>query len=359
MKKNICTMVMSLIMVLCLFIMSGCSSTGQEIDSESGTKTTENSQQASDNLDSKMPEYRLIAAHVSTEKHSFHIGMMEFKKQVEEKSNGRIEIEVHPNGELGGNEDELVQKMATGTVDVIISAPSFMAQSVSEVDLLSVPYLFQDVDHWEKVMDGDVGKEMSKIVEEKSGMFHVLGYFKDGVRSMYTIKPVHSMDDMKDLKFRIQNSPTQVAFWTELGVQPTFVAFNEIYQALQNGVIDGAENSYSQIYQQKHYEVCKNVTETEHDVATRFFLISKSKYDSMPSDLQAIIDESAEIAVKKQREEDAEMSNECKQMMIDAGVNFIQLEKQPLIEKTEHIREDAAHKLGLDAMLKTINSLKK
>ncbi|MDO5408011.1 MAG: TRAP transporter substrate-binding protein [Eubacteriales bacterium] len=304
-------------------------------------------------------EYKLIAAHVSTEEHSFHAGMMEFKKQVEEKSGGRIAVEVHPNGELGGNEDELVQKMATGTVDMIISAPSFMAQSVKAADLLSLPYLFEDLEHWEKVMDGEPGQKMSQLVEEKSGLFKCLGYFKDGVRNMYTIKPVETVEDMKDLKFRIQNSPTQIAFWSELGVQPTFVAFNEIYQALQNGVIDGAENSFSQIAQQKHYEVCKNITMTEHDVATRFFLISLNKYNSLPDDLKKVVDESAAEAVAKQREVDLELEGKYKQEMQDAGVNFIEIDKAPLIEMTEQVRIDAAAGLELTDMLEQINALKK
>lgn len=303
-------------------------------------------------------EYKLIAAHVSTEEHSFHAGMMEFKKQVEEKSGGRIAVEVHPNGELGGNEDELVQKMATGTVDIIISAPSFMAQSVKEADLLSLPYLFSDLKHWEKVMDGEPGQRMSQLVEEKSGLFKVLGYFKDGVRNMYTIDPVESVADMKDLKFRIQNSPTQIAFWSELGVQPTFIAFNEIYQALQNGVIDGAENSYAQIAQQKHYEVCKNITMTQHDVATRFFLISLNKYNALPDDMRAVVDEAAKAAVEKQREVDLEQDGTYQKEMEAAGVNFIEIDKQPLIDMTEQVRIDAAEGLGLSDMLEQINSLK-
>ena len=357
MKKRFHALLLTAAMLVGTLAMTGCNSAA---NNPAGTSTAQPGNSSTpQNNNAAQAEYTLIAAHVSTEEHSFHTGMMEFKKQVEEKSGGRIAVEIHANGELGGNEDELVQKMATNTVDVIISAPSFMAQSVAEADLLSLPYLFQDVVHWEKTMDGEVGQTISQLVEEKSGMFHVLGYFKDGVRSMYTVNPVESMDDMKDLKFRIQNSPTQVAFWTELGVQPTFVAFNEIYQGLQNKVIDGAENSYSQIYQQKHYEVCKNVTETEHDVATRFFLISKAKYDAMPDDLKAVIDESAALAVTAQREADAAMNDEYKQLMMDAGVNFIQIDKTPLIEKTESVRQDAAKGMGLEDMLNTINSLKK
>ena len=274
------------------------------------------------------------------------------------QSNGSITIQIIPNGTLGSEADCIAQIQA-GALEMTKVSAGTLGNFKNEWNALSVPYVFNDKEHYYGVMDGEVAQTISQLVEEKSGMFHVLGYFKDGVRSMYTVNPVESMDDMKDLKFRIQNSPTQVAFWTELGVQPTFVAFNEIYQGLQNKVIDGAENSYSQIYQQKHYEVCKNVTETEHDVATRFFLISKAKYDAMPDDLKAVIDESAALAVTAQREADAAMNDEYKQLMMDAGVNFIQIDKTPLIEKTESVRQDAAKGMGLEDMLNTINSLKK
>lgn len=221
-----------------------------------------------------------------------------------------------------------------------------------------MPYLFSDVEHWEAVMDGEPGQEISRLVEEQSGLFKVLGYFKDGIRNMYTIKPVESLEDMKDMKFRIQNSPTQIAFWSELGVQPTFIAFNEIYQALQNGVIDGAENSYAQIAQQKHYEVCKNITQTEHDVATRFFLISQQKYEALPDDLQAVIDEAAVLAVAKQREADLELDARYKKEMEEAGVTFISIDKEPLIEMTEEVRRNAASELGLGDLLDQIQVLK-
>lgn len=357
--RNQLKRVTALMMAAGMAMLTGCNSAAQNAGAaqtvvQAGETKKDGEQEAA----TPNAEFTLIAAHIATEEHSFHIGMEEFKKQAEELSNGRIAVEIHPNGELGGNEDELVQKMATGTVDMIISAPSFMAQSVKEADILSLPYLFADVEHWARVMDGEPGQKISALVEEKSGLFHVLGYFKDGVRNMYTIDPVETVEDMKDIKFRIQNSPTQNAFWSTLGVQPTFVAFNEIYQALQNGVIDGAENSFAQIAQQKHYEVCKNITQTEHDVATRFFLISKDKYNQLPDDLKSVVDEAGKLAEAKQREADQNLDKEYKQVMKDAGVNFIEIDKQPLIDMTEQVRVDAAKEMGLEKLFDQINSLK-
>jgi len=301
--------------------------------------------------------YNLIAAHVNNEDHSFHKGIEAFKEAVERDSNGRITVSIHGNGELGGNEDELVQKLATGTVDVIIAAPAFMAQSVKEADLFSLPYLFADIPHWERSVNGDPGKKIAEFIEKK-GTFKFLGYFKDGVRNMYTVKPVKTLADMKDIKFRIQNSPTQIAFWSKLGVQPTFIAFNEIYQALQNVVIDGAENSFASMAQQKHYEVCKYITLTEHDVATRFFLMSKDKYMSMPEDLRKVIDSAGIEAAKKQQEIDLTIGDQYVDQMRKAGVTFIEIDKAPLISMTDQVRVDSASKLGLTSVLADINALR-
>lgn len=301
--------------------------------------------------------YNLIAACVNTTDHSFTKGMEAFKTIVEKNSNGQITVEIHANGELGGNEDELVQKLATGTVDVIIAAPAFMAQSVPEADLFSLPYLFADVDHWSRSINGAPGTEIAKFVDAE-GTFHFLGYFKDGVRNMYTTKPINSQADMKDLKFRIQNSPTQIAFWTALGVQPTFISFGEIYQALQNGVIDGAENSFASMAQQKHYEVCPYVTLTEHDVATRFFLMSEDKFNSLPENLQKIVDEAGKEAAKQQQAIDLTIGDQYVTQMTAAGVTFSPIDKTPLIESTNQIRIDAAANLGLSSVLEEINALK-
>lgn len=355
MKKKVLSLFMAG-MVLTCGMLTGCASHSINPNPEVKTATAV---VGDSSVDSSNAEYKLIAAHVSSKEHSFHTGLEAFKKEVEEKSNGQIAVEIHANGELGGNEDELVQKMATGTVDIIISAPSFLSQSVKEADLFSLPYLFESVDHWEACMNGEPGDTMKNLIEKKSGLFHTLGYFKDGVRCMYTMKPVESLEDMKDIKFRIQNSPSQIAFWSKLGVQPTFVSFSEIYQALQNKVIDGAENSFSQIYQQKHYEVCKHVTLTEHDVATRFLLMSSYKYNKLPDDLKKIVDEAGQHASEVQLETDAALDTEFRAQMESAGVTFHTIDKQQLIDLTEDIRQNKAAELKAEEIFDSINSLKK
>lgn len=301
--------------------------------------------------------YNLIFAHVASADHSFNVGALAFKEAVETNSDGRITVSVHPNGELGGNEDELVQKMATGTVDIIIAAPSFMAQSVPEIDLYSVPYLFESIEHWEAVVDGEPGQYMGELVEQKTN-FKMLGYYKDGVRNVYTVKPINQPSDIQGIKFRIQNSPVQNTFWSTLGVQPSFVAFNEIYQALQNGVIDGAENSLTSMAQQKHYEVCKYITLSEHDVATRLLIMDDATFQSMPADLQEIVLEAAASSITAHRAADIELEAGYIAEIEAAGGIISEIDKTEWIEATEDVRTEAAASLGLTDILNQINDLK-
>lgn len=299
----------------------------------------------------------LIGAHVQIEDHSTHAGMVAFKEYVEKESNGAITMEIHHSGQLGANEDELVQKMATGTVDVVITAPAFLMQSVKEVDLFCLPYIFADLEHWYRVMDGKPGKDMADLIEQKSD-FKFVSYFKDGIRNTYTVKPINSIDDYKGIKFRIQNTPTQQAFWRAIGTQTAPVAYSEIYQALQNGVIDGAENSIPSVAQQKHYERAKYITLTGHDVATRIMIMAKDKYNMLSDDLKKIVDDAGVYAAQVQREADVESEKKYIVFFEAAGVTISSIDTTPLIERTESIRLESAKNLGLTDMFDEINALR-
>ena len=145
---------------------------------------------------------KLIAAHVNPEDSSFHAGMVAFGK-LEELSGGSMTVEIHHSGQLGSNENELVEKMATGTVDVIVSAPNFVAAIVPEADLFSIPYLYEDVEHWERVVTGEVGQTILDKIEAGTD-FKPLGYWMCGVRQYFGKKPITTPDDLKGVKIRIR-----------------------------------------------------------------------------------------------------------------------------------------------------------
>lgn len=300
---------------------------------------------------------KLIAAHVNTEDSSFHAGMVAFKEKLEELSGGTITVEIHPNGELGGNENELVEKMATGTVDVIVAAPNFVAAIVPEADLFSIPYLYEDVEHWERVVTGEVGQKILDKIEAGTD-FHPLGYWMCGIREYFGKKPITVPDDLKGVKIRVHNSETIQSIWAALGAQPAVLAYNELYSGLQNNVIEAAENDLANILQQKFFEVGKYISMTNHDIATRYFMMSKEKYNSLTDEQKAWIDQAAEESCEKQWAFDRNLIEEARVELEKAGAIFNEVEMDKFVEKTAEVREKAAAKIGVAEEFKKIAELK-
>ena len=300
---------------------------------------------------------KLIAAHVNPEDSSFHAGMVAFKEKLEELSGGSMTVEIHHSGQLGGNENELVEKMATGTVDVIVSAPNFVAAIVPEADLFSIPYLYEDVEHWERVVTGEVGQTILDKIEAGTD-FKPLGYWMCGVRQYFGKKPVTTPDDLKGVKIRVHNSETIQSIWSALGAQPAILAYNELYSGLQNNVIDAAENDFGSILQMKFYEVGPYISLTNHDIATRYFLMSKAKYNSLTDEQKAWIDEAAKASCEHQWVFDRNLIEEAKVKLEEAGVKFNETEMHLFIDKTQEVREKAAEKLGVSDLLEKISELR-
>jgi len=340
MKKALLTLLVVSLVIMPLLTACGGSSSKNDVGQQQG-----------------QTPIKLIAAHVNTEDSSFHAGMVAFKERLEDLSGGTITVEIHPNGELGGNESELVEKMATGTVDVIVSAPNFVAAIVREADLFSIPYLFEDVEHWERVVTGEVGKKILEKIEAGTD-FHPLGYWMCGVREYFGKKPITVPDDLKGVKIRVHNSETIQSVWAALGAQPAVLAYNELYSGLQNNVIDAAENDLSNILQQKFFEVGKYISMTNHDIATRYFLMSKAKYNSLTDEQKSWIDQAAEESCKEQWAYDRDLIVKARGELEKAGAIFNEVEMDKFIAQTAEVREKAAEKIGVLNEFKKIAELK-
>ena len=305
------------------------------------------------------PEVTLIGAHVNSDDSSFNVGMVAFADALKEVSGGKMALEVHGNGELGGDETELVQKMATGTVDVIATSPSFLASSVAEMDLFSMPFLYTSVDHWKEVTSGEVGQTMAQLLEEKSD-FRITAYWMCGIRSIFSTKEIHNMSDLKGVKIRVHSSENVQAIWAALGAQPTSLAYNELYSGLQNKVIDAAENDLGNILLQKFYEAGPYIALSQHDYATRMCVISKAKYDSLTDEQKAWVDQAAEISREKQWEYDLSLTEKAQKDIEAAGGTFIEVEDiDQWIATATPVIESVAEKLGVSEQYAKIVELSK
>ncbi|MBM7552013.1 TRAP transporter substrate-binding protein [Thalassobacillus pellis] len=305
---------------------------------------------------------KIVAAHNQTSpENPYQTGLLKFKEVAEEKSGGKIEVEVHA-GTLGTSESELVEKLKLGGADVVLVSPGFMSKTgIDEIDLFAIPYMFDSYEHWEKVVDGEVGDKMAKIINKKSNNdFKLLGYWSAGVRHYYGKKPLQSMEDIEGMKFRTQTSGAVASYWEQTGAVPTSVAWGELYQALEQNVVDSAENAYPYFVQQNHHktENGKYITETAHDYTTRFLLVNGKKFESYSKKQQEIIMEAAKASVKAEREAVKKQEEEYKQKAIEDGAKVNQIDRKPFIELAKPLQDKTAEEIGATEMLKKIRELK-
>ena len=269
------------------------------------------------------PELTLIIASNATDlANPYSHGLDKFKEVAEQISGGKIAVTVH-KGTLGENESELVEKLTMGAADIVVSSPGFMtAIGVPEIDIFSLEYLFNSFEHWEKCLDGEFGEAMRKIVLEKTyNQFRIMGYWSSSVRDVYAKKAVKSPADLKGLSIRTQSSKVQQDFFQACGAIPTTVAWGELYQALQQGVVDGAENDYTNITLKEHHKTPngKYISETHHDFTTRLFMMNGDRYDSFTDEQKAWINEAAKASTAEERKITYEMFKTSKQKAIEAG----------------------------------------
>nr|WP_245546705.1 TRAP transporter substrate-binding protein [Leeia oryzae] len=217
-----------------------------------------------------------------------------FKKQVESRSKGRIKVEVYPNSQLFKDKEEL-EALQLGSVQMLApSLAKFGPLGVKEFEVFDLPFLFDNYDEVHKVTQGPIGQSMLKKLEAKG--ITGLAFWDNGLKQMSANKPLHTVADYKGLKMRIQASKVLDAEMRALGANPQVMAFSEVYQALQTGVVDGTENPMSNFYTQKMHEVQKHLTLTNHGYLGYALIINKKFYDGLPSDLKSIVDVSVKQA---------------------------------------------------------------
>ncbi|MFS0750610.1 TRAP transporter substrate-binding protein [Oceanobacillus sp. 1P07AA] len=304
---------------------------------------------------------KIIAAHNQTSPDNpYQTGLLKFKEVVEEESDGKMEVEVHA-GTIGTEESELVEKLQLGAADVVLASPGFMTQTgIREVDLFSAPYLFNSYQHWLAAVDGEVGQEMAQIINEKSdNSFKLLGYWSAGVRHYYGKKPIESVEDLSGVSLRTQTSGVISDFWKATGAIPSGISWGELYQGLQQDVVDSSENAYPFFVQQAHHTTSngKYITETAHDYTTRFLLTNGEKFDNYTKEQQEIILQAAEASVVAEREATMKQDEEYKEKAIEDGAEVNEIDRQPFIDIATPILNDFAKEIEVEDLLQKIRDL--
>ena len=308
-------------------------------------------------------DLNLIVAHNQTsEENPYAYGIKKFKEVVEDLSGGTIEVTLH-HGTLGENESELIEKLEMGAASMVVASPGFMTSiGVPEVDMFSLLYLFDSFDHWETALDGEFGDAMKDLIKEKTGnRFRVMGYWSSSVRDVYAKRAVASPEDLKGMSIRTQDSAVQKALFEACGAVPTTVAWGELYQALQQGVVDGAENDYTNFMLKDHHKTENGhyVSETHHDYTTRLFLMSGMFYDGLTDEQKEWIDAAVEAATAEERAVVYRMFEESKQKVIEDGAEvteFADIDIDAFKELAIPIQDEFAEKNNMTEYLEMIRA---
>jgi tripartite ATP-independent transporter DctP family solute receptor len=260
----------------------------------------------------------LKLGHSGSLEHQYHIGAMQFKKLVEEKSNGEIKVNIFPQGQLGGERD-LAEGVRIGTIEIGALAAGNFGGFVPEVQLFGIPFLFDDRDQVYALLDGAVGNDLNQMMSSKG--FINLAYWEVGFRHLTNnVRPINTPADVKGLKIRVQESKIWMEFMKALGAIPTPIPFGELYTALQQKVVDGQENPVASIYSMKFYEVQKYLSLTAHTYEPALVLANSKWFNGLSSNQQQIIKEAAAEATVYQRQFLAEKEKEYLNIMKDAGL---------------------------------------
>jgi len=274
-------------------------------------------------------------AHGLAPTHPVHKAMVYFADEVAKKSDGTIHIDIYPSEQLG-SERECIELLQIGSLGITKVSTSPLESFEPKFKVFGLPYLFRDDGHRFKVLEGEIGKELLKAPMDDRLMG--LCFYDAGSRSFYTVdKPVYKPSDLNGLKIRTQESTTAMQMVRALGGSPTPIAWGELYSALQQGIVDGAENNPPSFYLSHHYEVCKYYTLDEHTAVPDILLIGTVLWNKLTDKQKQIIQEAANESAVREKELWAQSTQESLQKVKDAGVEIINPDKSLFRKKVEDL----------------------
>ena len=219
-----------------------------------------------------------------------------FKKLAEERTNGRVKVEVYPNSQLYKDKEEL-EALQIGAVQMLApSLAKFGPLGTREFEVFDLPYLFESEEELHKITEGPIGQGLLKKLESKGILG--LAFWDNGFKQMSANKPLRKPADFKGLKMRIQSSKVLDMQMRALGANPQVMAFSEVYQALQTGVVDGTENPVSNFYTQKMHEVQKYLTLSDHGYLGYAVIVNRKFWEGLPADIRTSLEEAMKEATK-------------------------------------------------------------
>jgi len=290
----------------------------------------------------------LFFAHSLPTSHPVHKGILVMQEALNKRSGGKLQIKIFPDGQLG-SEREALELLQIGSIAMTKVSASALSNFAPEYQITVIPYLFRDSRHLFKNLEGDVGKQLLESGTEY--LLRGICFYDAGTRSFYTKnRPINTPDDLDGLKFRVQNDQMSVDMANTLGASATPMAFGELYTALQQNVVDGAENNIPSFVSSNHFEVCKYYIFDEHTMVPDVVIIGTKFWDLLSDEEKGWLDAAAKESVAKQKQFWQETIVANMKMLKEAGVEFIYPDKEPFVQKAKPVME----RLMKDPKLKPI-----
>ena len=294
-------------------------------------------------------------AHHHDVNHPAHKAMAYMAEQLEVISGNSMRIDIYPSGQLG-TERELIELLQIGSLGMTKVSASPLEGFIPQMKVFSLPYLFRDNAHYWQVLESGIGKSL--LLAGDPFMIRGLAYYDAGSRSFYsTKKPVFSPQDLEGLQIRVMNSQTAMDMVDVMGGSATPVDWGELYTALQQGVVDGAENNPPSFYLSRHYEISKFYTLDEHTSIPDILLISKTVWDSLSHQEQLWLQQAADDSVSYQRQLWKEATDDAMAAIIAGGVEVIRPDKKPFLASVQSLYEKQGD-LSVAAMIRDIREMK-
>ncbi|GAB4377748.1 MAG: TRAP transporter substrate-binding protein [Calditrichia bacterium] len=279
----------------------------------------------------------LKLAHVLDTTHPVHRAMVYMAERVAEKSGGRMRVDIYPSGQLGGERD-LIELLQIGSLAMTKVSTAPLEAFVPEMKIFGIPYVFLNDEHRWKVLNSDLGKRL--LLAGEKYFLRGMCYYDAGSRSFYTKDvPIEKPSDLAGLKIRVMKSITSVKMVQALGGSATPISWGELYTALQQGVVDGAENNPPSFYLSRHYEVCKYYSLDEHTSIPDILLMSTVVWNSLTPQEQQWLQEAVDESVEYQKKLWKEACDHALQEVQKAGVKVLYPDKRPFVEAVKPMHE--------------------
>lgn len=278
-------------------------------------------------------------SHAQSETHPEHIGLLAFKEYVEENLGDKYEVEIYPN-ELLGAAQKAIELTQTGAIDFVVAGTANLETFADIYEVFSMPYLFTSEKAYHATMEDTDYMEQVYASADDAG-FRVLTWYNAGTRNVYATTPIKTTDDLQGLKIRVQQSPASVSMIEAFGAAASPMSFGEVYTAIQQGVIDGAENNELALTNNKHGEVAKYYTYTLHQMVPDMLIGNLKFLNSLSDEEFEVFQEAARISTEVEMEEwDSQVEEAKETAQNDMGVEFINVDIDVFKDKVEPLHEE-------------------